>query len=814
MKLNVISERSEIAEKTHCVKNSLTSNDIYKYNSTWSNESRMNVNAERSEVVDNLFGINKTLTCNDTLKHIYRKPIDKFKNPTTHIYHNINNYSIKENSKGVGNILKLQFLNLGGLSSKLKFPDIYDFVNNADITGLVETKLKLTDVTMNDKGVDEITFPGSHCFHKFRYTQSSKPSGGMCFVVKDYLKDIFQLLKCNNPDMSLGKISIPNCEPFVLSLVYVSPENSPYSSRQTFIDIENDICNKIIAEPNILILGDFNAYTSNKCDLNIIDDNDNDSNFPDPESNTSLLNEIKLPIQRKSNCKQKINNYGNCLLDLVKNLNMIICNGRFGQLSECVTTPSQSVIDYCIGSPLVLKHILNFKVLDFSEIISDVHSGLEILISTTSLMCYRKTIPLIEPTLATTAGVIELEGSDYWQLEENEARKWEHDKADEFVKNIRIPDIERIHDLLFEQPGTEPHAEESIEKACTCIRTLFNDTGILTFGRKNKMKNIKCKPQRQKKNKPEKPYFDEKCKHSRYLFIKARKKFKALQSDCNLTNMKYFGKLYKKQVKCSHRNYVKTITCQIRKLKKGGNQKEYWKLLNKGKESKNHKKNNCTLTDLFEYFKKLNTDENPTLNVDEQQQKDCPLDEVIHHEEIDCCIKRLKTDKASGLDCISNEYIKSTKTLLLPVYTKLFNIIYDTGKFPHSWSVGVIKPIYKNKGDDKKPSNYRPICILSCLGKLFTMVLNERLKLYTESQSIIGEEQMGFRKGYSTTDGVYVLQTLIDLFTSNNLNLYAAFIDLERAFPSISRQLLFKKLSDINIGKKMFTCIKKTCTQI
>ena len=119
---------------------------------------------------------------------------------------------------------------------------------------------------MNDKSVDEITFPGSHCFHKFRYTQSSKPSGGMCFVVKDYLKDIFQLLKCNNPDMSLGKISIPNCEPFVLSLVYVSPENSPYSSRQTFIDIENDICNKIIAEPNILILGDFNAYTSNKCD--------------------------------------------------------------------------------------------------------------------------------------------------------------------------------------------------------------------------------------------------------------------------------------------------------------------------------------------------------------------------------------------------------------------------------------------------------------------------------------------------------------------------------------------------------------------
>ena len=54
---------------------------------------------------------------------------------------------------------------------------------------------------------------------------------------------------------------------------------------------------------NILILGDFNAHTSNKCDLNITDDNDNvlftNSNFPEPESNTSKLNEINLPIQRK-----------------------------------------------------------------------------------------------------------------------------------------------------------------------------------------------------------------------------------------------------------------------------------------------------------------------------------------------------------------------------------------------------------------------------------------------------------------------------------------------------------------------------------
>ena len=723
----------------------------------------------------------------------------------------------KSKSQEVVNNFKIQFLNLGGLSSKLKFPDIYDFVNNADVTGLVETKLKTTDVNINDKGVDVNTFPGFHCFHKFRCTKSSKPSGGICFVVKDDIKDFFQLLNCNNPDMSFGKITIPNCEPLVLSLVYISPENSPYSSRQTFIDIENEICNTIIREPNILILGDFNAYTSNKCDLNIILDKDSflftNSNFFEPESNTGILNEMNMPIQRKSQCKHKINNYGNCLLDLVKNLNMIICNGRFGPLSECVTTPSQSVIDYCIGSPNVLKHIQNFKVLDFSRIISDVHCGLEIHISTTFLTS-RNIAPFLENTPTTPVDVIEQDEVDYDPLQTAGARKWEHDKADEYFKNICIEDIEKIH-LLLEQPGpTDKNIDESVEKVCTSLQKLLIEAGITTFGKKNKTKDTKFKPQQQKKNKPAKPYFDEKCKHSRYLFMKARKKYKALKSINNLTNMRNLGKLYKKQVMRSHRNYVKSLSSELRKLKKGGNQKEYWKLLNKGKEPQNRQKNNCTHNDLFEYFKKLNTDENSILEIEEKQQQECLLDEPIHQEEINCCIKRLKADKASGLDGISNEYIKSTKSLLLPIYTKLFNIIYDTGKFPNSWSVGVIKPIFKNKGDSKVPSNYRPICILSCLGKLFTMVLNERLKLYSESQSVIGEEQMGFRKGYSTTDGVYVLQTLIDLFASKNKNLYAAFIDLERAFPSISRQILFKKLSDINIGQKMYTCIKNMYTNI
>ena len=67
---------------------------------------------------------------------------------------------------------------------------------------------------------------------------------------------------------------------------------------------------------------------------------------------------------------------------------------------------------------------------------------------------------------------------------------------------------------------------------------------------------------------------------------------------------------------------------------------------------------------------------------------------------------------------------------MMPIYIKLFNIILDSGKFPTAWSTGIIRPIHKKKGSFEKPENYKPISLLSCLGKLFTLVINNRLNEY------------------------------------------------------------------------------------
>ena len=64
---------------------------------------------------------------------------------------------------------------------------------------------------------------------------------------------------------------------------------------------------------------------------------------------------------------------------------------------------------------------------------------------------------------------------------------------------------------------------------------------------------------------------------------------------------------------------------------------------------------------------------------------------------------------------------------MITVYASLINLILKTGSVPEQWTIGKIKPFFQNKGDSLDPSNYRPFTIMSCLGKLFTAVLNDKI---------------------------------------------------------------------------------------
>lgn len=66
----------------------------------------------------------------------------------------------------------------------------------------------------------------------------------------------------------------------------------------------------------------------------------------------------------------------------------------------------------------------------------------------------------------------------------------------------------------------------------------------------------------------------------------------------------------------------------------------------------------------------------------------------------------------------------------------------------------------KNKSDPTLPENYRPITLLSCLGKLFTSILCERLNIFSERVELITEAQTGFR----TVDNVLLLDFFVQIY--------------------------------------------------
>ena len=110
----------------------------------------------------------------------------------------------------------------------------------------------------------------------------------------------------------------------------------------------------------------------------------------------------------------------------------------------------------------------------------------------------------------------------------------------------------------------------------------------------------------------------------------------------------------------------------------------------------------------------------------------------------------------------------------------LFNIILSSGKIPEMWSVGIVCPIYKGKGDPMDTDNYRGITILSCFGKLFTSILNERIYNFLNCNNLLGQEQAGFRKNYSTMDHVFSLHCIIDLYLQRRKRLFCTFIDYKK----------------------------------
>ena len=122
---------------------------------------------------------------------------------------------------------------------------------------------------------------------------------------------------------------------------------------------------------------------------------------------------------------------------------------------------------------------------------------------------------------------------------------------------------------------------------------------------------------------------------------------------------------------------------------------------------------------------------------------------------------------------------------------------------PRDWARGIIFPLHK-EGDPRVPDNYRGITLLSVVGKIYAMVLNNRVKRWCDERNVLVDEQAGFRMRRSTVDQTFILSELIRARRKKGLKTYCAFLDIKKAYDKVWRDGLWKRLIEVGITGKMW----------
>ena len=106
----------------------------------------------------------------------------------------------------------------------------------------------------------------------------------------------------------------------------------------------------------------------------------------------------------------------------------------------------------------------------------------------------------------------------------------------------------------------------------------------------------------------------------------------------------------------------------------------------------------------------------------------------ISEQDVSDILKNLATNKACGADGISHRMLKGCSTTISKPLCYLFNKSLTHTIFPSSWKVANVMPLFK-KGDKAAPANYKPISLISCIGKVMEIIMFKHIYNHLHSHN-------------------------------------------------------------------------------
>ena len=155
----------------------------------------------------------------------------------------------------------------------------------------------------------------------------------------------------------------------------------------------------------------------------------------------------------------------------------------------------------------------------------------------------------------------------------------------------------------------------------------------------------------------------------------------------------------------------------------------------------------------------------------------------INDDDVKDILKSLQIGKASGGYSISHQMLKDTAdTEYLPL-KYIFDHSLRISKYPSCWKIANVLSLFK-KGDKSITLNYRPITLLSCVGKVFERIVIKYIYNYMLEHKLLYKFQSGFVSGHSTS------HQLIELY-------HNICIALENGQITLWSFVMFPKLSTV-----------------
>ena len=183
------------------------------------------------------------------------------------------------------------------------------------------------------------------------------------------------------------------------------------------------------------------------------------------------------------------------------------------------------------------------------------------------------------------------------------------------------------------------------------------------------------------------------------------------------------------------------------------------------------------------------------------------LDETPTLDETRRAISQISSGKAPGADSIPAEIYKEGGTVLIEKLHIIFQQIWQSEIIPQEMKDASIIHLYKRKGNRHECNNHRGISLLSIAGKIFARILLNRLTAHLD-RGLLPESQCGFRKDRGTTDMVFAARQLQEKCQEQHRDLYTAFIDLTKAFDTVSREGLWKIMAKYGCPAKFIKIVQ------